>query len=151
MTPTARVQTGPFDIAAEVAKLRASAGVGAIATFTGVCRDEGGRLAALELEHYPGMAEAEIARITSEAAGRWPLTGATVIHRHGVIAVGEDIVLVVTASAHRDAAFEAARYIMDFMKTNAPFWKKEHPTGSTPGDWVAAKSADDHAAGRWRG
>jgi molybdopterin synthase catalytic subunit len=149
-TPTVRVQTGAFDIAAEVAKLSAVAGVGAIVTFTGVCRDEGGRLAALELEHYPGMAEAEIARISGEAAERWPLTGVTIIHRHGKIAVGEDIVLVVTASSHRDAAFEAARFIMDFLKTNAPFWKKEHPAGAPAGDWVAAKSADDAAAERWR-
>ncbi len=148
MTPTVRVQTGAFDIAAEVKRL--SAGAGAVVTFTGVCRDEGGRLAALELEHYPGMAEGEIARIAGEAARRWPLTGVTVIHRHGVIAVGEDIVLVVTASAHRDAAFAAARFIMDFLKTDAPFWKKEHPAGTPAGDWVAARSDDDKAAGRWR-
>jgi molybdopterin synthase catalytic subunit len=150
ITPTVRVQAGAFDIAAEVAKLRASAGVGAIVTFTGVCRDEGGRLAALELEHYPGMAETEIARISAEAAGRWPLSGVTVIHRHGKIAVGEDIVLVVTASSHRDAAFEAARFIMDFLKTNAPFWKKEHPAGAPAGDWVEAREADDEATERWR-
>ncbi len=150
MTPTVRVQTGAFDVAAEVAKLRQIAGVGAIVTFTGVCRDEGGRLAALELEHYPGMAESEIGRIVGEAAERWPLSAITVVHRHGMIAVGDDIVLVVTASTHRDAAFDAARYVMDFLKTNAPFWKKEHPAGAPAGGWVAARQEDDKTAQRWR-
>ncbi|TJV05672.1 MAG: molybdenum cofactor biosynthesis protein MoaE, partial [Mesorhizobium sp.] len=92
------------------------------------CRDEGGRLAALELEHYPGMAEAEIGRIATEAVHRWPLQGLTAIHRHGRIAPGENIVLVVAASAHRQAAFEAANFLMDYLKSRAPFWKKEHHT-----------------------
>ena len=95
-------------------------------TFSGLCRDEAGRLAALELEHYPGMAEAEIARIADEAIGRWPLTGLAAIHRYGRIAPGENIVLVVAASAHRQAAFEAASFLMDYLKSRAPFWKKEH-------------------------
>ncbi len=145
------VQDGPFDIAAETADLKRLAGVGAVVTFTGVCRDEGGRLAALELEHYPGMAEAEIARIAEEAAGRWPLIAASVIHRTGRIAVGDDIVLVATASAHREAAFAAAGFIMDYLKTRAPFWKREHAAQGTVGDWVEAHAADDAAADSWRG
>ena len=98
-------------------------------TFSGLCRDEGGTLAALELEHYPGMAEAEITRIALEAAERWPVTGLTAIHRVGKIAPGENIVLVIAASPHRQAAFEAASFLMDFLKTDAPFWKKEHRSG----------------------
>ncbi len=105
---------------------------------------------ALELEHYPGMAEAEIGRIAAEAAGRWPLTGLTVIHRHGRIPPGENIVLVVAASSHRQAAFEAASFLMDFLKTRAPFWKKEHLSGGGSGEWVAAREGDDEAAMRWR-
>jgi molybdopterin synthase catalytic subunit len=146
-----RVQTEDFDIAAEVEALRRQAAdAGAVVTFTGICRDEGGRLAALELEHYPGMAEAEIERIAREAAARWPLLGLTVVHRHGRIAVGENIVLVAAASAHREAAFAAAGFLMDFLKTQAPFWKKEHAAAGTEGGWVAAKDEDDAAAGRWR-
>ncbi len=148
-TTTVRVQAADFDVAAESAALTAlGRDVGAIVTFTGLCRDESGRLEALELEHYPGMAEAEIGRIAAEASERWPLLGLTVIHRHGRIRPGENIVLVVTASAHRQAAFEAANFLMDFLKTRAPFWKKEHGTGS--GDWVAAKAADDDAESRWK-
>lgn len=143
-----RVQAADFDAAAESAAL-AGLGpeIGAIVTFTGLCRDEDGRLESLELEHYPGMAEAEIERIAAEAATRWPVRGITVIHRHGRIRPGENIVLVVTASAHREAAFEAANFLMDYLKTRAPFWKKEHGTGA--GDWVAAKASDDAAEGRW--
>src|SRR5438132_14113066 len=111
--PSIAIQAEPFDTAAEIASVSAALGgrAGAVVTFTGVCRDEGGRLAALELEHYPGMAEAEIARIVNEAAQRWPLMAVNVVHRHGRIAVGETIVLVATASTHREAAFEAARFI----------------------------------------
>ena len=144
------VQSGDFDVAGEIARLKEAGGqnVGALVTFTGVCRDEGGRLAALELEHYPGMAEEEIGRIAREAASRWPLAGITIVHRSGRILPGENIVLVVTASAHREAALAAASFLMDFLKTRAPFWKKEHPpTGD--GGWVDAKAADDQAAGRW--
>jgi molybdopterin synthase catalytic subunit len=147
---TIRLQTDDFDIAAEVARLRAGTDVGAIVTFSGICRDEGGRLAALELEHYPGMAEAEIERIAREAATRWPVTAITVVHRHGRIAPGDNIVLVVTASSHRQAAFEAASFLMDFLKTRAPFWKKEHAASGTADKWVAAKADDDAAAERWR-
>ncbi|MEJ0012537.1 MAG: molybdenum cofactor biosynthesis protein MoaE [Bauldia sp.] len=144
---TVRIHGDPFEIAAEVARLHLNRGIGAIVTFTGVCRDEGGRLSALELEHYPGMTEAEVTRIANEAAERWSLIGLTIVHRVGKIAVGDDIVLVAAAATHRDAAFAAAGYVMDFLKTRAPFWKKEHPAG----DWVAAKGSDDEAAKRWRG
>ena len=123
--------------------------VGAVVTFSGLCRDESGTLSALELEHYPGMAEAEIRRIADEAASRWPLLGLTVIHRFGRIAPGENIVLVVAASAHRHAAFEAASFMMDYLKTRAPFWKKEHRRDGTEGEWVEAREIDDHSAQRW--
>jgi molybdopterin synthase catalytic subunit len=151
MIPIAvRIQPEDFNVAAEVERVRNLGGnIGAIVTFIGICRDEDGRLAALELEHYPGMAEAEIDRICGEAAERWPVTAITVVHRHGRIAVGENIVLVVTASSHRQAAFEAANYLMDFLKTRAPFWKKEHTEEAT-GSWVAAKDDDDAAAERWK-
>ncbi|MFN3766243.1 MAG: molybdenum cofactor biosynthesis protein MoaE [Aliihoeflea sp.] len=145
-----KVQAEAFDTAAEIEAAKAAGRqVGAVVTFSGVCRDESGRLAALELEHYPGMAEAEIGRIATEAAGRWPVTSLTVIHRHGKLSPGEDIVLVVAASAHRQAAFDAASFLMDFLKTNAPFWKKEHLADGSSGAWVEAKADDDDAASRW--
>ncbi|GIL03250.1 MAG: molybdenum cofactor biosynthesis protein MoaE [Alphaproteobacteria bacterium] len=148
--PDIRVQRDDFDVAAEVAGLtRGRTDIGAVVTFTGLCRDEGGRLSALELEHYPGMAEAEIGRIAAEAAGRWPLSGLTVIHRFGRLAPGDNIVLVVATSAHRRAAFEAASFLMDFLKTRAPFWKKEHLARDGQGQWVEAATADDEAAARW--
>ena len=150
MTPNVRIQRQDFDVAAEIAALTADrADVGAVATFTGLCRDEGGTLAALELEHYPGMAEAEVARVAADAARRWPLAGVTVIHRFGRIEPGENIVLVATASAHRRAAFEAAEFLMDYLKTRAPFWKREHLKDGTTGAWVDAKAEDDAAAERW--
>jgi molybdopterin synthase catalytic subunit len=144
------IQAADFDIAAEIEALSAGrADVGAVVSFTGLCRDEGGRLAALELEHYPGMAEAEIGRIAREASERWPVTGLTIIHRHGKIAPGGNIVLVVAASSHRQAAFEAASFLMDYLKTRAPFWKKEHHRDGTSGAWVEARDADDAALERW--
>ena len=150
MTPTVRLQREPFDAGAEAAKLaRGRDDVGALITFTGVCRgtENGEPIAALTLEHYPDMAEAEIMRHAAEAASRWPLLGVTVIHRYGRIEPGEDIVLVVTASSHREAAFAAAEFMMDYLKTRAPFWKQvETASGKT---WVAAKAADDTAAERW--
>jgi molybdopterin synthase catalytic subunit len=150
VVPVVRVQAEPFDLAAEQRRLtEGRADVGAVVAFTGLCRSEGGRLAALELEHYPGMAEAEIQRVAEEAIRRWPLTGVTAIHRHGRIKPGEDIVLVLAASAHRIAAFEAASFLMDYLKTRAPFWKKEHFVDGTEGGWVDAKAADDAAAARW--
>ncbi len=146
-----RLQREPFDVAAEAAKLsRGRADVGAVVTFTGICRgsEEGEPIAALTLEHYPGMAEAEIERHVEEAKSRWPLAGVTVIHRYGRIAPGEDIVMVVTASSHRQAAFAAAEFLMDYLKTRAPFWKQVESAGGKT--WVDAKSADDTAAERWR-
>jgi molybdopterin synthase catalytic subunit len=106
-------------------------------------------LAALEIEHYPGMAEAEIARVARAALARWPLLGLTVIHRFGLIRPGEKIVLVVAAARHRGEAFAAAEFLMDYLKTSAPFWKKEHRADGSAGDWVEAKAADDAAALRW--
>jgi len=147
---TVRIQAEPFDTAAETAALAAGRGdIGATVAFTGFCRDEGGRLSALEIEHYPGMAEAEIARIAGEAEARWPLLGLTVIHRFGLIRPGEPIVLVLAASAHRRAGFEAAEFMMDYLKTRAPFWKREHLNDGTAGAWVEAKGTDDEATERW--
>ncbi|MGO8740162.1 molybdenum cofactor biosynthesis protein MoaE [Rhodoblastus sp.] len=146
-----RVQRQDFDAAAEGAALtRGRTDIGALVSFIGLCRDEAGTLQALELEHYPGMAEEEIARIVAEAERRWPLLGVIVIHRIGKIRPGEQIVLVVCASAHRGAAFSAAEYLMDFLKSRAPFWKKEHRADGGQGDWVAAKDADETALERWR-
>ncbi|NGO52483.1 molybdenum cofactor biosynthesis protein MoaE [Allomesorhizobium camelthorni] len=150
VVPMVRIQRQDFDIAAEIGRLtEGRTDVGAVVTFSGLCRDEAGALAALELEHYPGMAEAEIARIAEEALGRWPLMGLSAIHRFGKIAPGENIVLVVAASAHRQVAFEAASFLMDYLKSRAPFWKKEHRVDGSEGNWVDAKDADDQAAARW--
>jgi molybdopterin synthase catalytic subunit len=147
---TVRLQCEPFDAAAEAAKLtRGRSDVGALVSFTGICRGEeaGEPIAALTLEHYPAMAEAEIERHVHEAKARWPLTGVTVIHRYGRILPGEDIVVVVTTSSHRAAAFAAAEFLMDYLKTRAPFWKQAEKTGEKT--WVEAKATDDAAAGRW--
>ena len=150
MTATIRIQSEPFDAAAEAKKLTGGrTDVGALVTFTGICRGNEGSepIAALTLEHYPGMAEAEIERHVAEAMARWPLLGVTVIHRHGRIAPGDDIMMVATASSHREAAFSAAEFLMDYLKTRAPFWKQvEKADGKI---WVEAKSTDDAAAGRW--
>lgn len=151
ITPTIRVQAGDFDAAREEALLTAGRrDVGAVVAFTGLCRDEDGTLAALELEHYPGMAEEEIGRVAGEALSRWPLVGLTVIHRHGVIRPGERIVLVIAAARHRGEAFAAAEFLMDYLKTRAPFWKKERRVDGADGGWVAAKTEDDAAALRWQ-
>ncbi|WP_378943409.1 molybdenum cofactor biosynthesis protein MoaE [Mesorhizobium sp. ANAO-SY3R2] len=150
VVPMVRIQAADFDVAAEVARLtERRADVGAVVTFTGLCRDEAGTLSALELEHYPGMAEAEITRIAHEAIERWPLAGITAIHRFGRIRPGENIVLVVAASTHRQAAFEAANFLMDYLKSRAPFWKKEHRVDGSEGGWVDAKESDELAAARW--
>ncbi|TBW34730.1 molybdenum cofactor biosynthesis protein MoaE [Siculibacillus lacustris] len=154
MTTTApllvRVQAEPFDVEAETRRLTAGrTDVGAVVTFTGLCRSEDGRLAALELEHYPGMAEAEIEATAQAALTRWPLLGVTAIHRHGRIAPGEPIVLVIVTSSHRTAAFAAAEFLMDFLKTRAPFWKKEVARDGTDMGWVDAREADDAAAAKW--
>src|SRR5262247_1651429 len=145
-----RLQREDFDAAAEVAALTAGRDdVGAVVTFTGLCRgsENGQPIAALVLEHYPGMAEAEIARHVEEAERRWPLLGITVIHRYGRLAPGENIVLVVTAASHRHDAFAAAEFLMDYLKTRAPFWKSEERAEGAR--WVEARQADDAAAERW--
>jgi molybdopterin synthase catalytic subunit len=148
--PKIRVQREAFDLDREICALtQGRTDIGAVVTFTGWCRDEGGALAALELEHYAGMAEEEIGRIAAQAAGRWPLLGLTIVHRYGRISPGEPIVLVLTASAHRQAAFEAASFLMDYLKTRAPFWKKEHCVDGREGDWVAATDEDGFAVTRW--
>ncbi|OYU49613.1 MAG: molybdopterin synthase catalytic subunit [Rhizobiales bacterium PAR1] len=147
---TIRVQDADFDAAAEVARLVAGrCDIGGVVNFIGYCRDEGGTLAALELEHYPGMAEDELTRISVDAAARWPLLGLVVIHRYGRIRPGEQIVLVACASANRRAAFEAADFLMDFLKSHAPFWKKEHRVDGSDGDWVDAKTTDAEDLSRW--
>src|SRR5579863_408482 len=147
---TIRIQPSDFDIAREIAALTDGRNdVGAVVSFTGICRgsEDGAAIAALTLEHYPGMAEAEIARHADTAMARWPLSGLRVIHRVGRIAPGENIVLVVTASQHRQAAFEAAEFMMDYLKANAPFWKRVEAAGSSK--WIEARDHDDEAAARW--
>jgi molybdopterin synthase catalytic subunit len=150
MPATIRLQSEDFDAAAEAALLtRGRTDIGAVVTFTGICRgaEAGTPVAAMALEHYPGMAEAEIARHVEEAEARWPLLDVTIIHRYGRLVPGDNIVLVVTAAAHRGDAFAAAEFLMDYLKTRAPFWKKEErPDGAS---WVDAKSVDDTAADRW--
>ncbi|MFP3920398.1 MAG: molybdopterin synthase catalytic subunit MoaE [Dichotomicrobium sp.] len=146
-----RVQPGDFDIGAEIGRVRAGrTDIGAVVSFTGTVREtKTERVAAMTLEHYPGMTERELARIESEARERWPITDCTIIHRYGRLEPGDNIVLVVTASAHRQAAFEAAQFLMDYLKTSAPFWKSEEtPDGPR---WVEASGADDDAARRWLG
>ncbi len=149
---TVRIQERPFDLGVEVAALTVGrTDAGAIVTFSGVCRDRadsGAPLAALTLEHYPGMTEEELGRIETEARSRWSLSDVLVVHRVGRILPGEPIVLVVTLSAHRKAAFEAAEFLMDYLKTSAPFWKSEETADGS--NWVAAKSSDDDAAERWK-
>jgi molybdopterin synthase catalytic subunit len=145
-----RLQREPFDIAAETSALRQGrTDVGAVVTFTGICRESNGdqRIAAMTLDHYPALAQAELERIEKEAHARWMLLGSTIIHRFGRLLPGEDIVLVATASAHRQAAFEAAAFMMDFLKTRAPFWKSEERIDGAA--WVAAREEDDEAALRW--
>jgi molybdopterin synthase catalytic subunit len=147
---TIRVQREDFDAGAEAASLaRDRKDVGAVVTFVGYCRDEGGRLGALELEHYPGMAEAEMTRVAREAEARWPLVGVTAIHRFGRIAPGEQIVCVAVAAAHRGEAFAAAEMLMDYLKTRAPFWKRAVRADGAVGGWIEAKGGDDSAAARW--
>src|ERR1700741_3542433 len=145
-----RIQEADFDVAREIATLtKGRTDIGAVVSFSGICRgsENDEAIAALTLEHYPGMAEAEITRHADTALSRWPLTGLTIIHRVGRITPGENIVLVVTASAHRQAAFQAAEFLMDYLKTNAPFWKREESAGGT--NWVEARHHDDDAASRW--
>jgi molybdopterin synthase catalytic subunit len=149
-TPTIRVQAQDFNLQAEVDALTAGrTDIGAVVSFVGLCRGEEGKLSALELEHYPGMAEAEMLRIAELAITRFSLMGVTAIHRHGKISPGENIVLVIATSLHRQAAFDGANFVMDFLKTSAPFWKKEHAADGKIGDWIEAKGADDKAQEKW--
>lgn len=147
-----RVQAGPFDYGAECgdfARDAAASGrdMGAVVTFLGVVRDDSGRMARMEIEHYPGMTERAIAAIAGEARARWALADVLVIHRHGPMLPGEAIMMVATAARHRSAAFEAAEFLMDYLKSRAPFWKKEF--GPDGAGWVAAKGEDEDALARW--
>ncbi len=147
---TVRIQEADFDVAREIAELtHGRTDVGAVVSFSGICRgnDDGEIVDALTLEHSPGMAETEIMRHANEAMERWPLNGLTIIHRVGRILPGQNIVLVVTTSSHRQAAFHAAEFLMDYLKTSAPFWKREETADGT--SWVEARAHDDAAAARW--
>ena len=142
------VQSAPFDLGAEVSAFTAGvSGAGAVVSFTGLVRDEGGTLSAMEIEHYPGMTEKAITAIAEEAARRWSLADVLVIHRHGRLSPGEAIMMVATASPHRADAFAAAEFLMDYLKSRAPFWKKESFEGGA--EWVAAKETDEDALKRW--
>lgn len=141
-----RVETRPFDLSAELDGF--GRGAGAVVTFTGLVRDEGGRLLALEIEHYPGMTEKALLAYGQAAAARFDLDDWRIIHRHGRLQAGEAIMMVATAARHRKAAFEAAEYLMDWLKSRAPFWKREiGPDG--PGAWVDARDEDEDALRRW--
>jgi molybdopterin synthase catalytic subunit len=148
-----RVQQADFDIGTEVRDLTGGrTDIGAIVTFTGTVRADAGAgrpITSMTLEHYPGMTEAELERVEAEARQRWPLQASLIIHRHGELKPGDNIVLVITASAHRQAAFEAASFLMDYLKTSAPFWKKE-TTEDGQGRWVDARESDDAALKRWQ-
>jgi molybdopterin synthase catalytic subunit len=146
-----RVQREDFDVGAELGRLAAgNARIGGIATFIGLVRDMGGadRVTALTLEHYPGMTETKLAEIEAEAQRRWPLDATLIIHRYGRLLPGDRIVLVATASPHREAALAACHFLIDWLKTDAPFWKSEETSQGER--WVASRAADDQAAGRWR-
>lgn len=145
-----RVQSEDFDIGAEISALtEGNHAIGGVASFVGLVRDMAGNaeIGAMTLEHYPGMTEKALAKIEQEAQERWPLQASLIIHRHGRLEPGDRIVLVVTASAHRQAAFESAMFLMDYLKTRAPFWKLEE-TGQGA-HWVDARESDDHALARW--
>jgi molybdopterin synthase catalytic subunit len=150
---TVRVQHDDFDVGLEIKMLTAArTDIGAVVSFVGICRggDDDLAISEMTLEHYPGMAETEIWRHADEARKRWPLTGVTLIHRFGTVAPGENIVLVLTASAHRQAAFQAAEFLMDYLKTNAPFWKSEKRATTDAKIWIDAVAHDDAAASRWK-
>jgi molybdopterin synthase catalytic subunit len=146
-----RVQREDFDVGAELQRLTAgTTAVGGLCSFVGLVRDDndGRGVAAMTLEHYPGMTEKELQRLETEARARWPLSEVLIVHRHGRLVPGDRIVLVAVASAHRDAAFDACRFLIDWLKTKAPLWKREETTG---GDrWVEARTSDDAAAVRWQ-
>ncbi len=146
-----RVQAEDFDISTEVDALTAGrTDIGAIVTFTGTVRDEGGgqAVSAMTLEHYPDMTVKELDSVEKQALARWPITASLIIHRYGRLLAGDNIVLVITASAHRQAAFESAEFLMDYLKTSAPFWKSEEGPGGAA-RWVAARGDDDAASARW--
>ena len=146
-----RVQTEPFDIGREIDALKAgNTAIGGIACFVGTVRElsGGAAVSAMTLEHYPGMTEKALEEIEQEAHQRWPLEAALIIHRYGRLEPGDDIVLVITASAHRQDAFDACQFLMDWLKTKAPFWKLE--SGREGESWVAARDSDDDAASRWQ-
>ena len=143
-----RVQTEPFDAGAELnAFTAATSGAGAVVSFSGIVRDVDGGLQAMEIEHYPGMTEKAIAKITQEAVTRWSLVDALVIHRHGTLHVGTPIMMVATAAPHRVDAFAGAEFLMDYLKSRAPFWKKELTASGA--NWVAARDEDEDALKRW--
>lgn len=147
MDVTIRVQEADFSLADEYALLAGRAEVGAVVAFVGLVRDVPGRLAGMTLEHYPGMTEKQLGRIVTQAGERWPLSAVTLVHRVGELKLSEQIVLLLVASAHRDAAFAASQFIMDFLKNEAPFWKKE--TTGEGAAWVEAKDSDAAALLRW--
>lgn len=143
-----RLQSQPFDYGVECAAFASrAAGAGAVISFLGLVRDDGGRLSRMEIEHYPGMTEKALAAIAEEAARRWPLSDMLILHRFGALAPGDAIMMVATASRHRAAAFQAAEFLMDYLKSRAPFWKKEFAADGA--EWVAAKDEDEAALGRW--
>lgn len=144
-----RVQADNFDLATELTGFGQAANTGATVTFTGLVRDDTGTLDHLEIEHYPGMCESAIAKIADEAAARWSLTDCLVIHRYGKLHVGEQIMMVATAGRHRIEAFETAEYLMDYLKSRAPFWKKEVSRDGSSAQWVSAKDSDEEALTRW--
>lgn len=145
---TVRVQSAPFDMGAEVEAFTASAtGSGAVVTFSGLVRDEGGTLSAMEIEHYPGMTEKALTQIRDDAMTRFSLDAALIIHRHGALRPGEQIMMVATAARHRADAFAGAEFLMDYLKSRAPFWKKE--TGTDGTSWVDARDEDEDALRRW--
>jgi molybdopterin synthase catalytic subunit len=142
------VQEEAFEAGTELNAFTAGvSGAGAVVSFTGIVRDLSGTLRAMEIEHYPGMTQSAIFAIMEEAVARWSLSGALVIHRYGALPPGAQIMMVATASAHRVAAFEAAEFLMDYLKSRAPFWKKE--IGQDGAEWVAAKDEDEQALTRW--
>ena len=144
-----KVQHEAFDIGAEIARLtEGRRDIGAIVTFTGAVRDQSGAVDQMSIEHYPGMTESELAKIEAEACARWPLQASLIVHRHGTLKAGDNIVLVVTASVHRDAAFDAARFLMDYLKTSAPLWKRE--SGPDGARWIEASPSDASTTSSWK-
>ncbi|WP_262691008.1 molybdenum cofactor biosynthesis protein MoaE [Kordiimonas aestuarii] len=147
--PAVSVQKQDFDIAAEIANLKQGRlDIGAIVTFTGTVRDMDGSLKSMTLEHYAGMTDNELDAIIAEAYGRWPLQACRIIHRYGRLKPGDNIVLVITMSAHRQAAFQAADFLMDFLKSRAPFWKSEETDAGA--NWIDARESDAEALNRWQ-